>query len=144
VICENQFPFWLTYPFCQLPLPTLFHWPEVVYFGDSMWLWVRLGVDDTRSSRFSRVVGGTSDTTRMLFQLLDPTFGWAIFRVGKLLNRKYNSSRGPRRHLQTISNLFFLFLIWVIEFQIFFWYNKNRLQEEIKSTNTIRLGKSKI
>ncbi|KAL5697047.1 hypothetical protein ACHQM5_031094 [Ranunculus cassubicifolius] len=46
---------------------------------------------------------GAPDTTRraVLFQPLDPTSGLADSRVGRLLNRKDNSSRGPRRRLRT-------------------------------------------
>lgn len=36
----NPFPE-VTDPFCRLPLPTLFHWPEAVHLGDLMRLWVR-------------------------------------------------------------------------------------------------------
>jgi len=31
----NPFPE-VTDPFCRLPLPTLFHWPEAVHLGDLM------------------------------------------------------------------------------------------------------------
>ncbi|CAN6998508.1 unnamed protein product [Brassica rapa subsp. trilocularis] len=39
-------------PFCQLPLPTLFHRPDAVHLGDLMRLRVRPGVSGTRSSEF--------------------------------------------------------------------------------------------
>ncbi|PHT24772.1 hypothetical protein CQW23_35556 [Capsicum baccatum] len=89
----NPFPK-LTDPFCRLPLPTLFHRPEVVHLGDLMRLLVRPGVDDIRSSGFSTAAGSAPDTTRraVLFQPLDPTSGLADSRVGRLLNRKDNSS----------------------------------------------------
>ena len=98
----NPFPE-VTDTFCRLPLPTLFHRLEVVYLGDLMWLWVQPGMGGTRSFKFSRAAGGALDITRhaMLFQLLDPTSSWAISRVGRLLNKKDNSSRGPRRCLRT-------------------------------------------
>jgi len=37
---HNPFPE-VTDPFCRLPLPTLFHWPEAVHLGDLMRLCVR-------------------------------------------------------------------------------------------------------
>jgi len=85
----NPFPE-VTDPFCRLPLPTLFHRPEAVHLGDLMRLWVRPGVDGTRSSGFSRAAGGAPDTARraVLFRPLDPTSGWAVSRVGGPLSRK--------------------------------------------------------
>ncbi|KAK8590511.1 hypothetical protein V6N13_057404 [Hibiscus sabdariffa] len=76
VLKANPFPE-VTDPFCQLPLPTLFHRPEVVHLGDLMWLSVRPGADGTRSSGFSRAAGGAPDTTRraVLFRPLDHTSG---------------------------------------------------------------------
>ncbi|KAK8590393.1 hypothetical protein V6N13_057286 [Hibiscus sabdariffa] len=46
---------------------------------------------------------GAPDTTRraVVFRPLDPTSGRAVSRVGRPLNRKDNSSRGPRQRLWT-------------------------------------------
>ncbi|PHT50187.1 Regulator of rDNA transcription protein 15 [Capsicum baccatum] len=59
----NPFPK-VTNPLCRLPLPTLFHRPEVVHLGDLMRLLVRLGVEGIRSSEFSRATGRAPNTTR--------------------------------------------------------------------------------
>lgn len=47
-------------PFFQLHLPTLFHWLEVVQLGALMLLWVWMGMNDTRPSKFSRAAPYTT------------------------------------------------------------------------------------
>lgn len=84
-------------PYCRLPLPILFYRSEAVHLENLMCLWVRPGVDNTRSFEFSRVAEDALDTMQrvVLFQPLDPTSYRVVSRVARLLNRKDNSSQFP-------------------------------------------------
>ncbi|KAI3494845.1 hypothetical protein L1887_40347 [Cichorium endivia] len=83
----NPFPE-VTDPFCRLPGR-----PDAVMSTTG-------AVGGTRSSGFSRAAGGAPDTARraVLFQPLDPTIRLSRFQGGQAVKQKrYNSSRGPRR-----------------------------------------------
>ncbi|KAG9438353.1 hypothetical protein H6P81_021709 [Aristolochia fimbriata] len=92
----------VTDPFCRLPLPTLFHRPEAVHLGDL----ARYEYDQARAHSVLRIFKGPPGAptprrrggalpSRWTLPPAEPLPG-----VGRLLNRKDNSSRGPRRRLR--------------------------------------------
>ena len=80
----------VTDPFCRLPLPTFIRSLEASHLGDLMRLWVRSGVSNNRSSRFSRASRSAPDaaTSAALCQLSVPSRRANQFQGASIVKKK--------------------------------------------------------
>ena len=90
----------VTDPACRLPLPTLFYRLEAVHLGDLLRIWVRSGAEIFDS--LPRIFKGRRERSghrksRGALQEQHPSLRASRFQGISPLQRKENSSRGPRR-----------------------------------------------